>query len=83
MHPNSKSPVTVIFIFHACTLRACSDLQVPDYKFGVGGASVTVEATAYGWAPIPMMSVYDKATGLPVLPWNRSIEGGTSILSLV
>ena len=61
---------------------------LPDYTFCVnnGGAlSVTVEATAYGWAPIPMMSVYDTATGLPVLPWNRSIEkGGThSILSLV
>ena len=52
-------------------------------QIGVGGDSVAVEATAYGWAPIPMMSVYDEATGLPVLPWNRSIEGGTSTLSRV
>ena len=38
VHPNSKSPVTVIFIFHACTLRACSDLQVESY--GVAGPLV-------------------------------------------
>jgi len=32
----------------------------------------SVIGTAYGWAPIPMMSIYDKSTGLPVLPWNQS-----------
>ena len=32
MHPKSKIPVTVIFILHACTLRACSDLQVESYR---------------------------------------------------
>lgn len=30
-------------------------------------------ATAYGWAPVPMMNAYEVGTGLPVLPWNRSI----------
>lgn len=34
----------------------------------------TAVATAYGWAPIPMLSAYDKTSGLPVLPWNRTIE---------
>ena len=33
----------------------------------------TVVASAYGWGPIPMLSAYDKATGLPVLPWNKSL----------
>ena len=32
VQPNSKFPVTVIFIFHACNLRACSDLQVESYR---------------------------------------------------
>ena len=32
VHPKSKIPVTVIFILHACTLRACSDLQVESYR---------------------------------------------------
>ena len=39
-----------------------------------GGAAATVEATAYGWAPIPMMNVYDISTGLPLLPWNRTLK---------
>ena len=30
-------------------------------------------ATAYAWAPVPLMNAYDKSSGLPVLPWNRSI----------
>ena len=32
-----------------------------------------VLATSYGWGDIPLMSVYDRATGLPLLPWRRSI----------
>eukprot|EP01048_Picozoa_sp_COSAG05_P006835 COSAG05_NODE_461_length_9571_cov_14.935283_11_plen_72_part_01 len=32
VHPKSKIPVTVIFILHACNLRACSDLQVESYR---------------------------------------------------
>ncbi|KAL1526580.1 hypothetical protein AB1Y20_015287 [Prymnesium parvum] len=33
-----------------------------------------IEASAYAWGPIPMMSAYDVATGLPVLPWNMSVH---------
>ena len=40
VQPNSKFPVTVIFIFHACTLRACSDLQVLVESYGVAGPLV-------------------------------------------
>ena len=32
-----------------------------------------VLATAYGWGDVPMLSAYDKQTGLPVLPWNRTV----------
>jgi len=35
--------------------------------------AVTVVATAYGWGPIPLMNAYDKATDLPVLPWNQTL----------
>lgn len=30
-------------------------------------------STANGWGPIPMLSVYDASTDLPVLPWNLSL----------
>ena len=53
----------------------------------VGGAGLTLTAPAstagvgapvasrYGWGAVPMLSVYDKETGLPVLPWwsNHSL----------
>ena len=26
-------------------------------------------ASRYGWGAVPMMSLYDKGTDLPVLPW--------------
>ena len=32
-----------------------------------------VVGSAYGWGPIPMLSIYDAGTELPVLPWNESI----------
>lgn len=32
-----------------------------------------VLATAYGWGDVPLLSAYDKQTGLPVLPWNRTV----------
>lgn len=38
---------------------------------------VTVEpplASSYGWGPIPLMSVYDKTTGLPLLGWKENIS---------
>ena len=37
------------------------------------GEPVTVTGSAYGWGPIPMLSVYDRGTGLPVLPWNITL----------
>jgi sialate O-acetylesterase len=39
-----------------------------------------VDATQYGYGAIPMMSVYDASTGLPVLPWNRSLAGETVLV---
>ena len=45
---------------------------------GAGGAGQggldNVTATAYGYAPIPMMNAYDAGNGLPVLPWNRAVK---------
>ena len=35
--------------------------------------AATATATAYAWAPVPLMNAYDVASGLPVLPWNRSL----------
>ena len=32
-----------------------------------------IVGSAYGWGPIPMLNAYDRATGLPVLPWNKSL----------
>ena len=34
---------------------------------------VLFSSGSYAWAPIPMMNAYDLASGLPVLPWNRTI----------
>ena len=36
------------------------------------GASV---ASAYAWGAVPMMSLYDTATALPVLGWNETVAG--------
>ena len=32
-----------------------------------------VVGSRYGWGPIPMLSVYDAETDLPVLPWQRAL----------
>ena len=37
----------------------------------LGGAAV---ASAYGWGSVPMMSLYDAETNLPVIGWNKTIE---------
>ena len=50
------------------TLSARLDSTVDTVEGGV------VRATAYAWSPIPMMNAYDVATGLPVMPWNRTLE---------
>lgn len=36
-------------------------------------SSRRIVASAYGWGPIPMMSVYDSASSLPVLAWNETV----------
>lgn len=33
----------------------------------------SILASSYGWGSVPMLTVYDAGTDLPVLPWNRSI----------
>ena len=37
----------------------------------LGGVAV---ASAYGWGSVPMMSLYDAETNLPVIGWNKTIE---------
>jgi sialate O-acetylesterase len=34
---------------------------------------LAVVGSSYGWAAVPMLSVYDRATMLPLLPWNTSV----------
>jgi len=41
-------------------------------------AGASVLGSAYGWGPIPMLSAVDKASDLPVLPWNRSVAASLS-----
>jgi hypothetical protein len=49
---------------------------------GGGGGRVeqvpVVLGTAYGWSSIPMLTVYDSRSGLPVLPWNSSWNATTT-----
>ena len=40
----------------------------------VAGGGGTPTAVAYGWGPVPMLNVYDKASGLPLLPFNSSFS---------
>jgi sialate O-acetylesterase len=39
----------------------------------LSGSAANADATQYGYGSIPMMSVYDSQTGLPVLPWNMTL----------
>ena len=32
-----------------------------------------IVATRYGWGAVPMMTLYDADTNLPVLPWNEEL----------
>ena len=56
-----------------------------------GGAALTLTAAAallagagagpavasrYGWGAVPMLSVYDKQTGLLLLPWSEKVAAG-------
>jgi sialate O-acetylesterase len=40
----------------------------------VGARTGLPTASSYGWGAVPMMSVYDKATELPLLPFNTSFS---------
>jgi hypothetical protein len=51
-------------------------------------ADVVIEASAYAWGPVPMMSVYDVATQLPALGWNvslppRAVRAGVQMIASV
>jgi len=39
------------------------------------GGSVKILATSYGWGALPLLTVYDKGTDLPVLPWKEFLHG--------
>ena len=55
------------------TLAAAGTALTLTAQAGVGAPV----ASRYGWGAVPMLSVYDKQTGLPVLPWwsNHSVKG--------
>lgn len=37
------------------------------------GQDTVILATSYGWGSVPMMTLYDKGTDLPVLGWNEKV----------
>ena len=39
---------------------------------GVYG-DITILGTSYGWGSVPMMTIYDFGTDLPVLGWNEPV----------
>jgi hypothetical protein len=41
----------------------------------------TVEATSYGWGSVPMMTLYDAGSDLPVLPWKELIGSLSTLQS--
>merc|ERR1712232_787537 len=44
------------------------------------GSDGTVVSVSYGYGAIPLMNLYDRGTGLPVLPFNRSVSSLSSII---
>lgn len=48
---------------------------------GLEGAAVV--ATSYGYGAIPLMNAYDRGTGLPVLPWSRTLRPPVGALLVV
>jgi len=44
------------------------------------GHSAAPTATQYGFGSIPMMTVYDSATGLPVLPWSKTFAAQSLVV---
>ena len=59
-----------------CTLLVPLEIQMQQQEEEDANFSTshTVLASSYGWGPIPMLNLYDIATELPVLPWNRSVS---------
>ena len=54
-------------------------LTVSAAAAAAAGGVGQVLGTAYGWGAIPMLTVYDKRTSLPVLPWNSSWGWNNSV----
>ena len=73
---NAKRPLTCAWAAVELSGRGWVPATV-----AVNGSAVVLRAqglglvlgTAYGWGAIPLLSVYDRNTSLPVLPWNRSM----------
>jgi len=38
-----------------------------------GGGTDSIVATSYGWGSVPLVTLYDAGTELPVLPWNKKV----------
>jgi len=51
-------------------------LSVPAAYSGAGAPV----ASRYAWGAVPMMSVYDKQTDLPVLPWSEPVQAPVETL---
>ena len=69
--PNTCAWGAVELAGHGWLNATTVGVQGNTMKLTVAGIG-SVVATAYGWGAIPMMSVYDSVTSLPVLPWNSS-----------
>jgi len=54
--------------------EADAAILVLDAVLPIASLDVTVTGTAYAFGSVPMMNAYDRASGLPVLPWNRSLD---------
>ena len=54
------------------SLRVSGAAQITLAARGAPAGSRVVEAS-YAWGAVPMMSLYDAATGLPVLPWKEAV----------
>lgn len=44
-----------------------------DGKNSILSEEDSVLETSYGWGSVPMLTLYDAGTDLPVLPWKRKL----------
>mgnify|MGYP006088031751 CR=1 FL=1 len=70
--------IQVSDVWHNASITLTADgtaieLSVALEEWKRGDVEVVATATRYGYAPIPMMSVYDLSSDLPLLSWNRSV----------